>query len=204
MNIRDIQSEIENIFDNFNRDLFNEKLPQPIITIQSAGRKDFLGWCTTKKVWKSRDGSEERYEIAVTAEHLSRPIEEIAETLLHEACHLFNLTNNIKDYSGLYYHNKKYKVAAEAHGLNCEDMPVAGWAKTSFNDVGWEAFKRINIDLEAFDFAREVTPKKERKPRDTKPKYKYLCSGCDSTITSKKEIHVQCLDCDMEFELQEE
>lgn len=50
------------------------------------------------------------------AEYMRRSFEEICGTLLHEMAHLYNLINGIKDCNKLY-HNKKFKEAAEAHGL---------------------------------------------------------------------------------------
>ena len=38
--------------------------------------------------------------------------------MLHEMAHLYNLNHGIKDVSNNgYYHNKKFKETAEAHGL---------------------------------------------------------------------------------------
>jgi predicted SprT family Zn-dependent metalloprotease len=203
MNINDYLSEVKNFFDCFNRDLFNDELPEPILIIQSAGKKKFLGWCTRKQVWQSKDGSETKYEITVTSEYLTRPIEEIAETVLHEMIHLHNNINEIRDVSGMYYHNEKYKNAAEDHGLNVEKIPVGGWTKTSFNDQGWEAFKRINVDIDAFDFARVVPAEKEKKEKEKKPKHKYVCA-CGNEIKAKKEINITCNDCESKFEPMED
>jgi hypothetical protein len=204
MNINDYLSEVKNIFDNFNRDLFNDELPEPILIIQTAGKKKFLGWCTKKQVWKSTTGEETKYEICVTSEYLGRPILEIAETVLHEAVHLWCNINEIKDVSGMYYHNEKYKKAAEKHGLIVEKIPVHGWTLTRFSDEGLEAFKRINIDVAAFDFARIPPVEKERKEREKKPKFKYVCPGCENEVTCKKESSLMCGDCESSYVLVEE
>ena len=51
--------------------------------------------------------------------------------MLHEMSHLYNLTHGIKDVSNNdYYHNKKLKDTAEAHGLHIKHHPKYGWAVT--------------------------------------------------------------------------
>lgn len=58
--------------------------------------------------------------------------EQVAETLLHEMVHLYNLQIGVQDTSrGGTYHNKKYKEAAEKHGLTVEKDAKYGWTKTS-------------------------------------------------------------------------
>ena len=55
------------------------------------------------------------YEINICAEHLARPFEQVAETLLHEMVHLYNLQIGVQDTSrGGTYHNKKYKEARKS------------------------------------------------------------------------------------------
>ena len=39
------------------------------------------------------------YEINICAEHLARPFEQVAETLLHEMVHLYNLQIGVQDTS---------------------------------------------------------------------------------------------------------
>jgi len=203
MNINDYLSEVKNFFDCFNHDLFNDELPEPILIIQSAGKKKFLGWCSRKMVWESKDKSETRYEVTITSEYLSRPIAEIAETVLHESCHLYANINEIKDVSGAYYHNKKFKKIAEQHGLIVEDVPIFGWGVTRFSDEGLKVFNNINVDVKAFDFARIPPKEKARKERVSKIR-KYVC-GCGTEIKSKfEDLNVLCQNCNNEFELMKE
>jgi len=201
MNIIDYLSEVKNFFDCFNRDLFDGELPEPILIIQSAGKKKYLGWCSRKMVWENLDKSESRYEITITSEYLSRPIIEIAETVLHEQCHLYANIHEIKDVSGAYYHNKKFKKIAEDHGLIVEDAPVFGWAFTKFSAVGVEAFNKINVDVSAFDFSRIASSKTPVKVERVSKTKKYSCL-CGTEIKSKKEsLNIVCKDCDSEFEI---
>ena len=74
-------------------------------------------------------------EINITAEYINRPIGEVAATMLHEMAHLYNLIHEIKDASNNgYYHNKKFKATAEAHGLHIEHHGTYGWTVTTLTE----------------------------------------------------------------------
>lgn len=101
------------------------------------------------------------YEINICAEHLARPFEQVAETLLHEMVHLYNLQIGVQDTSrGGTYHNKKYKEAAEKHGLTVEKDAKYGWTKTSLNDEA-KAFVDGMQDKK-FELHRKSLPKNPR------------------------------------------
>ena len=62
--------------------------------------------------------------------------------MLHEMAHLYNLIHEIKDVSNNgYYHNKKFKATAEAHGLHIEHHGTYGWTVTTLTEKkppnGW-------------------------------------------------------------------
>ena len=167
MNINDYLSEVKNIFDNFNELLFDNQLPEAILIIQNSGnKKGLLGWCSAKPSWQTKDGSEQKYEITVTAEHLHRSIEDIAATILHEMCHFNNALNGVVDCTGpgkiKFYHNKHFKKEAEERGLVVEKTVKNGWAYTYMGTKAKEAFDKINIDISAFDFARIQYDKPEK------------------------------------------
>jgi len=71
------------------------------------------------------------HEVVVVAEHLNRPVNEILETLLHEAAHALNFARQIKDCSANQYHNQKFKQAAEELGLSVQQVRHYGFAVTS-------------------------------------------------------------------------
>lgn len=55
------------------------------------------------------------------------PWAEMAAPLLHEMSHLYNLKHDIQDVSNSdYYHNMKFRAAAEAHGLHIGKQITAG------------------------------------------------------------------------------
>lgn len=206
----EIVKEMENLFDRFNAYLFNNEVEKPIITVSSDTTGGAYGWCTTHKVWKSDD--EEYYEINICAEYLDRPIKEVCATLLHEMVHLDNIKKGIKDVSSNgYYHNKKFKETAEAHGLVIEKMGSYGWTKTSLQE-STEKWIEENIDYEKFNLAR--TSKKRRgtstgsssdgentteAPKKSKYKY-YMCPCCKVKFYTVATINATCDDCGETFE----
>jgi Cu(I)/Ag(I) efflux system membrane protein CusA/SilA len=69
--------ELHEVFEHVNRRFFEGKLPAPIITIQSQGRKSAYGWCTSWASWQKAKADAEndqqlegRYEINLSAEWL--------------------------------------------------------------------------------------------------------------------------------------
>ena len=89
---------LEHAYDVFNQNYFNNTLPAVMITIQSS--RGAYGHCTTQKVWAS--GTGRYYELNLGAEYLSRPIENVLATLMHEMVHIYCMENGInsgrKDY----------------------------------------------------------------------------------------------------------
>ena len=85
--------KLENAYAVFNQEYFDNGLPVAMITIQSS--RGAYGHCTTQKVWASGEGR--YYELNLGAEYLSRPIEHVLATLMHEMVHIYCMENGIKD-----------------------------------------------------------------------------------------------------------
>lgn len=148
--LKPVIEKLEDLFSKFNEKFYNNELDKPIITVSPDTTKGAYGWCTAWKAWSNQEPkkisdmkpeeieaakSEGFYEINICAEYLARPFEQICETLLHEMVHLYNLQVGVQDTSRSgTYHNKKYKEAAEQHGLTVEKDSKYGWTKTSLND----------------------------------------------------------------------
>ena len=142
--LKPIIEKLESLFSKFNEKFYAGELQRPVITVSPDAKRGAYGWCTAWKAWTDKgpeavedvravkeDGF---YEINICAEYLSRPFGQIAETMLHEMVHLYNLQNDVQDTSRAgKYHNKKYKAAAEAHGLNVEKDSKYGWSRTELN-----------------------------------------------------------------------
>lgn len=166
-------------------------------------------------MWQA--GENRRYEINIGTNTLHRPIEEITATLLHEMCHLYNLMHDIQDCSrGGSYHNKKFKVCAEKHGLLIEHHEKYGWTITSpslalLEFVEMQGWQDIEMN-EGFAFripGGEETGSKEkpgegkkppRKPSSTR---KYICPKCGNSCRATKAINIMCIDCHKQMQVEQ-
>jgi len=82
--------------------------------------------------WRRRqEQGHHLHEVVVIAEHLNRPVEEIVETLIHEAAHALNFERGIKDCTQSQYHNRRFRDAALELGLLVEQVRHYGYALTS-------------------------------------------------------------------------
>ena len=193
--------ELEHLFRFFNKEYFKNQLESPVITISPDTTGGAYGWCTSWKAWKhsSEDGEDDgHYEINICAEHLTRPFEEVAGTLLHEMVHLDNLYKGVKDTSRSgTYHNKRFKEAAENHGLLVGETAKYGFAITMLTE---QAKAKLNeVGFRSFDLFRDSGIKKTKKASKSSS-IKYVCPTCGAIIRATKEVNVNCADCDVMFE----
>ncbi len=199
--LKPIISKLESLFSIFNEKLYNNELPQPVITVSPDMTKGAYGWCTSWKAWTTEEGAAANeggfYEINLCAEHLARPFIQTVGTLLHEMVHLFNLQNGTKDTSrGGTYHNAKFRTAAEAHGLTVEATDKYGWSRTKPN-TDTAAYIEAMQDKK-FELHRTSIQKPKGKTKQSTRKY--VCPGCGCIIRATKEVRVACCDCDEIFE----
>lgn len=195
-------SKIESLFSIFNQHFYNNGLNPAIIAVNPRGNKKASGWCSKDKIWKSgitgSDENEKRfYELNICAENLAGSFEEISEILLHEMVHLYDLQHDIQDTSrSSQYHNKKFKEAALAHGLNVEKDPARGFSNTSLNE---EAKKFIEtLDKKTFDICRDMPTPKESARQST---IKLVCPKCGYKARVTKEGKLICGTCNELMEI---
>lgn len=202
--IRKTVEQLETLFEQLNSRFFGNELSRPVIAlVYNQTRRKSYGWCTTWKPWKKPGDSDGEYEINICPEYLTRPIEEVCGTLMHEMVHLLNIKNGIKDVSrNGTYHNKKFKDTAEQHGLIIERDENIGWSITSLNEEAKEFCKTLNIV--EFDIVRikltkdgEEKPKPPKKPK--KPKNKLICPSCQNEVSSKRSLNIICDDCHVKY-----
>lgn len=200
-NIETAISELHKVFHKLNDVLFNSALPEPAILIQNRGnKKNVLGWCSTQEIWVNKTTQERRYEINIVAEYLNRSVYEVVSTLLHEMVHLYNLVNGIKDVSrGNVYHNKKFKEAAESHGLIIEYNEKLGWSLSRLNDNTKSIVDSMDLNKEAFSLARMDFSNLAAGGKSSTRKY--VCPQCGAIIRTSKELKVICGECLVPFEL---
>ena len=195
---------LNKVFDILNVEFFENTLSRPTITIQSTP-KAYGHFSLKADTWVSKLGG--THEINIGAGTLARPIEEVAATLLHEMVHYFNYENGIQDCSrGNTYHNRRFKEAAEAHGLTVAHSDKYGWSHTSPS----EALLDVIIDNGLTDIlinrnefsgfqitgtgthSGTLTPP----PPRTSSTRKYICPCCGNSVRATKAVNIACMDCD--------
>lgn len=195
------------LYDYVNDKLFKNQLERPVITVQTDERNKAYGWFTLKRVWhvagvqadwyntpkEFQDESE--FEINMSAQFLNRPANEIASTLIHEACHQFAKENNVQDCSrGGSYHNKLFKKIAEEHGLKVEKVDKIGWSKTSLSLETEGLLSSFFVKNPPLLIYREPILKGARvKTSSTR---KYVCPCCGNSVRATKCVNIACIDCD--------
>ena len=195
---------LNKIFDLLNIEYFENALSRPTITIQSTP-KAYGHFSLREDTWVSKIGG--THEINIGAGTLARPIEEVVATLLHEMIHYYNYENGVQDCSrGNTYHNRRFKEAAERHGLNVSHSDKYGWSHTTPTEELIDFV--INNDLTDILLNRNefsgfqiggtgthsgnvggATPK-------TSSTRKYICPCCGMSVRATRTVRIACIDCD--------
>ena len=198
---------LNKIFDLLNAEFFESALSRPTITIQSTPRA-YGHFSLRDDTWTSATG--DSHEINIGAGTLARPIEEVAATLLHEMVHYFNYENGIQDCSrGNTYHNKRFKAAAEAHGLTVTHSDKYGWSHTAPGEALLDFILENGLtdilinrnEYGGFQVTGTGTHSGTgttgpRRPSSTR---KYICPCCGNSVRATKAVNIACLDCDVQM-----
>lgn len=194
---------LNKIFDLLNEEFFEGELSRPTITIQSTP-KAYGHFSLRDDTWTSKLGG--THEINIGAGTLSRPIENVTATLLHEMCHYYDHENGVQDCSrGNTYHNRRFKETAEAHGLIVSHSEKYGWSATEPSDELLD-FILVNgltdILLNRNDFTAVpvggigthsgTLSGGQRKPSSSR---KYICPCCGMSVRATRTVRIACLDC---------
>lgn len=205
--------ELYRIFNIMNRDIFDDFLPEPVITLQpTKGRT--LGHFTLDKVWRDKnnikddvitaDDSDEQslYEINIDPRWFyERSAVDIAETLLHEMVHYNNKMLGIKDCSG-NSHNKKFKEAAESVGLVVMKEKGVGYGITSLSPEREDYInEKVKPNDSVFEYFR-ANVKKEEKRGKKKNIFKYTCPKCGMEAKGKRDLYIKCGNCNVNLEME--
>ena len=210
LSISEIVAKTETMFDLFNDHFYAGELARPAITVSPDGGRGAYGWCTVYEIWQAN--GEAYREINICGE--------VAGTMLHEMAHLYNLTHGIKDVSNNgYYHNKKFKETAEAHGLVISHHHTYGWTTTDLspdtaawlaqqpgmNDIAANRQATIRIksngEGEGDDDVETTTTVKGGRSTSKNRSIKYVCPKCGAIIRATKLVNVVCGDCNVAFEI---
>ena len=194
---------LNTLFDLLNARFFDNELERPTITIQSTPKA--LGHFSTRKdTWISSVGVS--HELNIGAGTLASPIEDLLSVLVHEMTHYYCHVHGIKDVSrGTMYHNRRYKEAAEAHGLIVERDPKYGWTITTpsqelLDFIEEHDLNAISITRNEFLFLRipGLTRNNDtaiiKGPAKSNSR-KYICPCCGNSVRATKWVNIACVDC---------
>lgn len=216
--IRNMQDMLEQAYEIFNAELFDNVLPPVAITIMSSPRTN--AHFTLDKVWRNDDVR--MHEINISAEHLDRPIYNVLASLVHEMVHYYCLINGLQDTSQNHrYHNKVFKREAEQRGLAISYAKYIGYSVTEPNQQLIDLIDMYNLE-KTIDINRDgvveittigiggndgtdgaggisgLNPTLNKKKKTSTRKY--VCSGgCGCSFRATKDLNVMCLDCMAEY-----
>ena len=196
---------LNKMFDLLNAAFFESALSRPTITIQSTPRA-YGHFSLREDTWVSKLGG--THEINIGAGTLARPIEEVSATLLHEMVHYYNYQQGIQDCSrGGTYHNRKFKEAAEAHGLIVEHSDKYGWSHTEPSDELLDFVLEHDLtdilinrnEYSGFQITgtgtHSGTPTGTATPKKSSSR-KYACPCYGMSVRATKVVNIACMDCD--------
>ena len=198
---------LNKIFDLLNETFFENELSRPTITIQSTPRA-YGHFSLREDTWVSKLGG--THEINIGAGTLSRPIEEVVSTLLHEMVHYYNYERGVQDCSrGNTYHNRKFREEAERRGLLVEHSDKYGWSHTSPSDllldfvlendltdilINRNEFSGFQMGGTGTHNGTPITPTAKKSSSR-----KYICPCCGTSIRATKKVNIGCLDCGVQM-----
>jgi predicted SprT family Zn-dependent metalloprotease len=118
-------AELQTAYDYFNKHLFDDQLPQCLITFQRQSKT--MGYFSSNRFVSPKTGVQVD-EIAMNPEYFpSYPLIEIMQTLVHEMCHMWQF--HFGSPSRRTYHNAEWADKMESIGLMPTSTGTVGGAK---------------------------------------------------------------------------
>lgn len=186
-------SDFDEVYDFFNHELFDGKLPICMITLNR--KKGLNGYFWAGK-FSNRDNGDKVDEICLNPDTFSDQNDEsILATLVHEMCHLQQQHFGKPSKNG--YHNKEWFQIMESVGL----IGNGKGRKVSTDIASGGRFENA-CDLlvsSGFKINWQSVPESdiEKKIRKTKKasKTKYTCEECGLNAWAKPDVSIGCGDC---------
>ena len=116
--------------------------------------------------------------------------------------HLYNIVHGIQDVSNNgYYHNLKFKITAESHGLHIEKHPKYGWTITTLSPEADDWIKET-LSSDSIHSSRLQTTgtSKGSSKKSQNRSIKYTCPCCGTIIRTTRRVNVICANCNKTFE----
>lgn len=191
-------STLDKAFEYFNAHLFNNMLPDCIITLN---RKKHTRGYFHKDKFRVREKSDAVSEISLNPdEFIERTDLEVLSTLAHEMCHLLQYT--IGDPPRKGYHDKEfarlmYNIGLQTSSTGEPDGKPVGQKMTHYILQGGQ----FEIVAQAFLISQggllvESLPEPEKEKKEKKKtRYKFICPECGMAAWAKESANLACGDC---------
>ena len=220
--VYDLAGKFQEAFEYFNSELFQNLLPQVIITTQRhRGASGFFSPESYMQRKFDKDGvmlcpEFKVHEIAIMPDCMyDRPDREVLSTLVHEMCHLQQQEQGTPSRNG--YHNKQWVAYMRAVGLEPSslgrfdarnpDLPVSQREECGEGTTTGQKMSHFIIRGGKFDTACKklldggFTLDLQQAPHLTmkapKTKLKYTCPHCGSNAWAKPGVKLRCGDCNI-------
>ena len=190
----EVYTELQEIFDFFNQELFGSKLPQCLIVLQrSRGSRGYFAYSH----WKNNN-EKEIDEIALNPScFLGSELKIILSTFIHEMCHLWQYHFGTPAKNG--YHNQQWANKMEEVGLIASHTGEIGGNKTGykmthyilpkgFYEKSFEKLEKLGGKMtwvESIGSAKKIYSKKR----------KYICEKCNMKLWGKSGLNIICGSC---------
>jgi predicted SprT family Zn-dependent metalloprotease len=196
-------------FDHFNRELFDNELPECLITMQR--RKNCRGYFHAEQLHRLGEPKQVTHEIALNpATFEGRSTIEILSTLVHEMTHLWQQAHGKPSRTG--YHNKQWAAKMIEIGLIPSDTGKPRGKQTgqkvSHYIAPGKPFATAARSLAAIEtfplFQDRADGDDDRAAKKTASKTRYTCPTCETNAWAKPETNLYCGDCQEQMVTEEE
>jgi predicted SprT family Zn-dependent metalloprotease len=198
-------SQLDRAYAHFNTALFDDQLPECIITLQR--KKRTYGYFCGES-WQTAKGDQITDEIALNPDHFEdREVRDVLSTLVHEMTHLQQ--HHFGKPSRKGYHNREWVGLMEAVGLTPSNTGQPGGKQTGqqmthyINEGG--RFDQTCAELLADGYGITWRARADDKLAAVKraSKTKYTCPSCDANAWAKPETKLICGECNEAFEAED-
>jgi len=187
----------------FNRELFEGKLPNCLITMQRKGKS--RGFFCPERFESRKPDTFSIHEIALNPSHFKdRSDEEIISTLVHEMAHLWEQEFGNPPRRG--YHGKEWGAKMEEIGLIPSNTGEEGGRKVGqsmshYIEEGGRYERLIKVFLASHSgLEYQDRPMAEAAKAKKKNKIKYTCEECGLNAWGKPGANIKCGDDDVQMQ----
>jgi hypothetical protein len=199
---------LDDAYSYLNKHLFDNKLPECIITLQ-RGKPRMLGHFCFEK-FESRENGKKVSELELNPDNFNdRSDLDILSTIAHEMAHVYQ-HHILDEHPRNGYHDKTWGLVMKDVGLYPSNTGEQGGKETGQQMTHWIIQGgKFEIAAGAFLLNHKLNwnsipkPPKE-KGEKKKNREKFTCPSCMSSVWGKSSLNIMCGDCEMKMVIEEE